>query len=105
MRAIDGLGGRFPVSPEDSEPVRWSKFGRELLYGSPQGLFAVSFTPGAKPGIGPPVRLFGLEGELGAAVDLTSAPDGSRFAVLIRKPRPPLTEIRLITNWTETLKK
>jgi hypothetical protein len=47
--------------------------------------------------------LFGIDGELSQVFDLAPAPDGSRFAVLIKKPRPPLTEIRLVTNWTETL--
>ena len=103
VRAIDGSGGEFAVTGDTTDFVRWTKAGRELLYGSEKGLFAVPFTPGPTPVLGSPVRLFAIESELSQVIDMTPAPDGSRFAVLIRKPRPPLTEIRLITNWTDTL--
>jgi eukaryotic-like serine/threonine-protein kinase len=103
VRAVDGSGAKYPVSPEPSDVVRWAKNGRELLYGTQKGVFAVAFTPGQTPGLGPPMRLFGWDVELGEVVGLAPAPDGSRFAMLNRKPRPPLTEIRLVTNWTETL--
>ena len=100
VRAVDGAGGRVPVSTDDADPVRWTKGGRELLYGTKKGVFAVSFTPGAKPAIGSPVLVIANEGELTKIRGLDPAPDGSWFAILLNKPRPPLTEIRLITNWT-----
>jgi serine/threonine-protein kinase len=103
VRAIDGSGAKFQVSADTFGVARWTKSGRELLYGAEKGLFAVAFTPGSTPGLSSPMRLFGWEGELADVISLAPAPDGDRFAILIRKTRPPLTEIRLITNWTETL--
>jgi serine/threonine-protein kinase len=103
VRAIDGSGAKFPVSADNASVVRWSKGGRELLFGGDKGLFAVAFTPGAEPRLGPPQQLFGWEGELREIIGMAAAPNGDRFAALIRKPRPPLTEIRFVTNWTEML--
>jgi len=100
VRATDGSSGKHPVTSEGAEVVLWTTQGRELLYPSPKGLMAASFTAGPTPSFGKPVLLFHFNDELKNIRGATPSPDGKRFAVLLNKPLPPLTEIRVVTNWT-----
>ena len=102
VRATDGSGVKHQVSNAGGFFVRWTKQGRELLYGSETGLMSASFTPGQPPRIGLPSLL--IDGKsFGAAFALSPAADGQRFAVLFRKPSPPITEIRVVLNWAQDL--
>ena len=104
VRAVDGSGRKLPVSSGGALRVRWSLRGRELLYAPEDapGVMAVPFRPGPTPALGKPFALFGRNAAA-ALKDiraLSPAMDGSRFAALFRLPRPPLQEIRVVTNWT-----
>ena len=104
LRAVDGSGKKLPVSSGGALHVRWSLRGRELLYATEDApdVMAVPFAPGPTPTLGKPLALFGQNAAtvLKDLRALSPAPDGSRFATLFRIPRPPLKEIRVVTNWT-----
>jgi len=102
VRATEGSGVKHQVSNAGGFFVRWTQQGRELLYGSGTGLMSASFTPGQPPRIGLPSLL--IDGKsFDAAFALSPAADGQWFAVLFRKPSPPITEIRVVLNWAQDL--
>ena len=101
VRPTEGSSAKVSVSGGGGVAVGWTTYGRELLYASPQGLMAVPFTAGPTPILGNPEVLFAFEGDLKDVRGGAPSPDGKRFALLIEKPRPPLTEIRVVTNWTQ----
>jgi hypothetical protein len=84
--------------------AKWTKGGQELIYLAPQGFVAVPFTPGPPAGFGKPVPILT---QLNRAdfepVYADVAADGSRFVFILRKRQAPLTDIRVITNWTQQL--
>jgi len=102
----DLLGdGKWPVpGSENSEWAQWAKGGRELLFVG-AGLQAMPFTPGPPPVFGPAERL-GRRAKP-SDFDFASYPsatrDGSRFVITVRKALPPVTEIRVVTNWSRSL--
>ena len=97
---------KWPVPGDAAQWAQWTKAGRELLYLA-KGMLALPFTPGSPPVFGkseallPRVKPADLEhANLPAA-----APDGSRFFASIAKPLPPVTEIKVVTNWAQDLAK
>jgi Tol biopolymer transport system component len=88
----------------------WSPNGRELFYWNVDfsKLFKVDVSPGQNLSAGTPKLLFEFAAAVSRMVrvyDMT--PDGRRF--LIREKRdynlPPVTELRLVRNWFEELKR
>jgi hypothetical protein len=82
----------------------WAKDGRELLYGTPKGLMASTFTAAPIPAVGPPELQFAPKPELANIINVLNTPDGQRFVAFIRKAPTPITEIKVVTNWTDRLK-
>ena len=110
---------RFPegsnktvISPGQA-PV-WNPNGRELFFVSQDALMAVPITPGQQLAIGTPRTLFRMRdpsAEEGFEVGTTRgvaydvSPDGSRF-LMMKTPAPPAyTEIVVVQNWFEELKR
>ena len=105
VRASDGTGRKYPVTSEGGFGPMWAKDGHELLYGSPKGLMASTFTAGPTPMIGPPELLVSsAKPELENILNALSMPDGQRLVVLINKSPPPITEIKVVTNWMDRLR-
>lgn len=107
VRAMDGSGGKVPVTNDGKDFVLWSAYGRELIVAGDNGIAAVAFTPGATPVLGKPAPLFGnaAKGSLDHVRGAVPAPDGASFIVLLATPMKPLTEISVVTNWAQTLAK
>jgi hypothetical protein len=105
VRASDGTGRKYPVTSEGGFGPMWAKDGRELLYGSPKGLMASTFTAAPTPTIGPPeLVVSSAKPELENIITALSAPDGQRLVVFVSKSPPPITEIKVVTNWTDRLR-
>jgi serine/threonine protein kinase/Tol biopolymer transport system component len=97
---------KWPVPGDASQWAQWTKAGRELLYFA-RGMEAVPFTPGVPPVFGKPETLLPRvkPTDLENANLPSAAPDGSRFYASVAKPLPPVTEIKVVTNWAQDLAK
>ena len=97
-----GPGGKWQVSQGGAEEANWFKGGREIIYNSESGLFAVDVAVhGSSVKIGTPRLLF--RDSLAVGGDATS--DGERF-LLARQPVRKLEEpVTIATNWMALLGK
>jgi Tol biopolymer transport system component len=94
-----GPGEQQQVSVDSGWESRWSPDGREILWASDGKVMAVSVTPaGSTLKLGKPQFLF--EGNFD---DVT--PDGKKFLMAKPIPSPPVTQINVVLNWTEDLKR
>ena len=100
VQAVAGSGGKYPVSSEVSDLIRWTSSGRELVYAGQAGPMVVSFKPGPTPVLGKPAPLPGLTASRLANIRYGSvAWDARQFALVTAIPDPPINEIRVATNW------
>ena len=97
-----GPGGKWQVSQGGAEAANWFKGGREIIYNSESGLFAVDVAVhGSSVKIGTPRLLF----RDSLAVDGDATSDGERF-LLARQPVRKLEEpVTIATNWMALLGK
>jgi serine/threonine-protein kinase len=104
--AVDG-SWKAPVSIGRAGFTLWGREGREVIYLSSTGVRAVPFTPGSPPHLDREELLFTEAPEefVRHAFAIAPSPNGERFAVLINRPLPPITEIRVVTNWAQELAK
>jgi serine/threonine-protein kinase len=102
VRAADGTGETYPVSNDGGFISRWTREGRELIYAGDRGPMSVSFTPGAVPKIAAPQLLFDPRKVEGAR-DFVAAPNGQTFVAVFGKPPQSLNEIRVLTNWIQSV--
>jgi Tol biopolymer transport system component len=114
VQPYPGPGVRHQVSTEGGEQPAWARSGRELFYTTPgtrddtTKMMAVDVTLGATFTVGKPRILF--EGPIANTVPVRSydvTPDGRRFLVpqFKQQPAPALTEMILVQNWFEELKR
>jgi dipeptidyl aminopeptidase/acylaminoacyl peptidase len=109
IRPFPGQGGKWKISSErGTEPI-WSKDGKQLYYREANRVWAVDIRTGESLSHGKPHLLFERQGlDLGSPVrnwDLW--PDGQGFIMVMEeeiKPQP-VTEMILIQNWLEELKR
>ena len=102
LQPFPDLDRKWQVSTDGGSMPRWEPHGRELFYRSEPGLLkvmSVAIRPGPVP-VDAPRLLF--EGRYG---DYTVAPDGRFIMGKLGSPRPPITEITLVQNWFEELKR
>ncbi|HUF66767.1 MAG TPA: protein kinase [Gemmatimonadaceae bacterium] len=105
VTSADGSGGRRQVSPAGGGQPRWTKGGRELVYRRGETILAAPVDPETGD-VGTPVELFRQAtytlalGSFG--YDVT--PDGSRFLLAVRVPRPEAQPVVVVLNWFEELK-
>lgn len=104
VESASGSGARWQISVGGGEQPRWSKKGNEIFYrtGSKMLSVAVQENPFSAS---KPVELFDTSYDRGGAVagyDVT--PDGQHF-LMSRSEEASPTEIRVIMNWTEQLKR
>jgi len=92
-RKVSDTGGTAPI---------WARNGRELFYRQGTRMMAVAIETGRQLTVGKPKLLFEKDYEI-AGYDV--APDGQRF--LMVEPVEPInaTEVTLVQNWFEELKR
>ena len=103
VRPFPASTGKWLVSTEGGVWPRWNPKGRELFYRNGDELMAVDV--GTEKGqliFGKPRVLF----ETALDSDFDVAPDGQHFVMVDRPPSPPpVTQLNLILNWGEELKR
>jgi len=108
-----GLDGRYQISTQGGAGPTWAGNGRELFYHRLENgslkMMAVDIATEPEFRAGLPQQAF--EGPYVAGAPVRSydvPPDGQRF-LMVRKGNPrelePVTEMHLILNWTEELKR
>jgi serine/threonine-protein kinase len=100
-------GGKWQVSTTaggNEEPV-WSRDGRELFYRNGRRWMAVPITTRPVFSVGTPQMLFQGDYINVSGLDYDGSPDGKRFLVLqpVETSRP--TELHVVVNWFEELKR
>ena len=106
ISALDAPERRTVVSTNGGKEAVWSKNGNELFYRNGRGLFAVPITAGPEIKVGEPVLLFSgpFETNPGGNPDYDVAADG-RFMMIQRAASATPTEIHVVLNWAEELKR
>jgi Tol biopolymer transport system component len=100
----------LPISTEGGTAPLWAPDGRELFYWNIDftKMIKVDITPGQNLSAGTPKQLFEFAAtgsSVGRIYDIT--PDGRRFLIREKKnyDLPPVTELNLVRNWFEELKR
>ena len=101
-----GPSGKWQISTEggggDEKWPRWARNGRELFYRNGSRMMAVDIQTEPTFTAGKPRLLF--EGQYADYWDV--APDGQRFLMTQAvEPEQPATQINVVLNWFEELKK
>jgi Tol biopolymer transport system component len=100
----------LPISSEGGISPMWSPDGRELFYWNTDftKLMKVDISPGQNLSAGTPKLLFEFAAALSRMVRIYDVtPDGRRFLIRAKKDYnlPPVTELSLVRNWFEELKR
>ena len=96
------LNRRVQVSTSGGSVPRWSPDSGTLFYGSGRRLFAVAISgTGANVTVGQPREVMNIPGIRAAQ----PTPDGSFIALQSRTDVGPVTELRLIVNWFDELRR
>jgi hypothetical protein len=108
VQPFPGRARKWPISTEGGSQPRWSRSGRELFYRSGGKMMAVDIASRPSFVAGSPRLLF--EAPFVTAGDhLISydvAPDSQRFLGIREiNPDPPATQINVVLNWLEELKR
>jgi serine/threonine-protein kinase len=109
VRPFPGPGGRWQVSKEGGDDPLWSKDGRQLFYRQGRKVWVVNVQTDGGFSSGKPRLLFEKEGFQSSehARDWDLWPDGTGFLMVKsddRKP-DPVTEITVVQNWFEEVKR
>jgi len=103
-----GSGGTIQISPDGGTEPIWGRNGRELFYRSDEKMMVVPVQtePTLKAEIPNPL----FEGTFayntrGWASNYDISPDGERFVMVKAGEEAPLTQIQVILNWFEELKR
>jgi hypothetical protein len=109
VRSFPDGGGKWLISTAGGQEPVWAKDGDELFYRNAGKLMTVAIETGSTFTAGRPRLL--LEVEYAArkmrgygSPDYDVSPEG-RFLMIKRESIPPLTEINLVLNWFEELKR
>ena len=102
VQPFPGPGGKWQISTEGGGAPRWARNGRELFYYYGNKMMAVDIKTEPTFTAGKPRLLF--EGQFIANYDVS--PDGQRFLMIQAvEPEQPATQINLVLNWFEELKR
>jgi serine/threonine-protein kinase len=114
VRPFPGPGGKWQISNEGGAEPLWSRDGRQLFYRQSWSqrenqVSVVDVRTGPVFSAGKPRLLFTAQGYVGMGPIRTwdISPDGKRFLVVKMEERKssPLTEMILVQNWFEELKR
>jgi Tol biopolymer transport system component len=100
LQPFPGPGARHVVSTSGGTRPAWAPTGDELFYHSGNRVMAVRLQTTPELRVGKPEVLF--EGPYGQGMSVS--PDGKRF-LLLREDPSPITELRVVVNWDEELKR
>ena len=101
VRSFPGPGGKWQISTQGGARPFWAKNGRELFYREGNKMMAVPVTTQPTFRAGAPTLLF--EGESRVSYDVT--PDGQRFLTIQKGEQEAATQINVVLNWFEELKR
>jgi serine/threonine-protein kinase len=102
VRRYPDASGRRQVSTAGGGQPRWHPDGSELFYKSGRRLVAVRFDVAEAPDLGAPTGLFERPADI---VDYDVSRDGRRFVVLEAMDISAPTELILVQNWFEELRR
>ncbi len=108
VRPFPAGSGKVQISVDGGDCSRWARNGRELFYQSGNKLMAVAVRPGAEFAADPPKALFEapLRPDPTANLpDFDVSPDGQRFIIVRPEKEAGPTQIHLLANWTQELKR
>ena len=108
VQPYPGPGGKWQISNEGGDEPVWAKNGRELFYRNGDKMMAVEVTTQPTFHAGTPTLLF--EGQYWHQVGLWRAdyditPDGQRFLMIQLGEQEAVTQINVVLNWFEELKR
>jgi Tol biopolymer transport system component len=107
VRPYPGPGTKTMISTDGGREPVWSANGRELFYRNGGQVLSVRVETEPEFSAGAPSVLFEgdyyLEPGGGNCYDVT--PDSQRFLMVQREPESPPTEITVVLNWIEELKR
>jgi eukaryotic-like serine/threonine-protein kinase len=111
VQPFPGPGGKWLISNDGgAEPV-WSRNGRELFYRNGEKMMAVDIESEPAFKAGTPHMLFEKPGYFTSTTraDYDVSPDGKRFLMMKatkqQETQTALTQINVVMNWTEELKR
>jgi Tol biopolymer transport system component len=111
VQPYPGPGGKWQVSTDGGNEPQWSHDGRELFYRNGDSMMAVDTATQAGFAAGKPRQLFsGRYLRTSAAwvrPNYDVSADSQRFLMLkpVEQERAPLTQINVVLNWSEELKR
>jgi Tol biopolymer transport system component len=100
LQPFPGPGARHVVSTSGGTRPAWAPTGDELFYHNGNRVMAVRVETTPELRVGKPKVLF--EGHYREGI--SASPDGKRF-LMLREENPPITELRVVVNWDEELKR
>ena len=108
VRPFPGPGGKWMISNEGGDEPVWAKNGKELFYRNGDKMMAVEITTQPTFRAGTPTLLFEGQyihqaGLFRADYDIT--PDGQRFLMIQPGEQEAATQINVVLNWFEELKR
>jgi serine/threonine protein kinase/dipeptidyl aminopeptidase/acylaminoacyl peptidase len=106
VRRLDGTAGKWGVSINGGNTLRWSRDGKTIFFGNAGKAMAASVRVVQSAIVVDSVRtLFDFEsrGISGGIEDVSE--DGQRFLALVTEARQTSPPITLVLNWNEELKK
>ena len=102
-------GQKHQISTDGGVSPMWSRDGRELFYKEAVGgdLMAVTIETEPTFSAGAPQMLFSTEGYMGSvsAANYDTHPDGERFLMLTGDSGSAPTQVILVENWFEEIKR
>ena len=105
VRPYPGPGEKLQVSNHGGIRPRWGQAGRELYYLEGNEVMRVAVTPGRELKLGSPQLLFeGRSGQWDGYASLATH-DGKRFLMVKHQPSPPVTQVNVVLNWIEDLRR
>jgi Tol biopolymer transport system component len=98
VRPLGPYGSRQRVSTEGASAIGWAPDGRTLYYSNiaDRTMWAARVTMTPALTVAPPARLLSMESYNIGSWDIS--PDGTRFVMVKRGPRPPTDRLELVTN-------
>ena len=105
MKPYDGPGRSRQVSMDGGDEPVWSADGREVFYRDGERMMAVAIRTEPVFSASRPRVLF--EGTYndgdGRSYDLS--PDGQKFVMITREEEPPVSQLHVVQNWFEEVKR
>jgi serine/threonine-protein kinase len=106
VRPYPGPGGKWQISTEGGAGPVWNRNGRELFYRNGNKMMVVEISTEGAFSAAKPKLLFETEGPATYSTfpDYDVSPDGRRF-LMIRDGEQPATQVNVVLNWFEELKR